>query len=198
MIAFLRGILAEKQPTRAVLDVNGVGYEVLVPLSSYDRLPSAGSECRLFTHHHVRDDAEQLIGFVTEAELRLFELLIDVNGIGPRLALAVLSGLSVREIKAAIVRGDVKLLSGVPGIGRKTAERIVMEMKDKIGAAEALEAVAGPAEGAGDDRRARDAVLALVALGYKQDQARKRVLAVLDGSGAGLTVEDIIKKALSG
>jgi Holliday junction DNA helicase RuvA len=197
MIAFLRGILAEKQITRAILDVNGVGYEILVPLSSYDRLPSVGSECRLFTHHHVRDDAEQLIGFVTEAELRLFEMLIDVNGIGPRLAIAVLSGLSVREVKAAIVRGDVKQLSGVPGIGRKTAERIVMEMKDRIGAAEALEAVAGPAEGT-DDRRARDAVLALVALGYKQDQASKRVLAVLGGSDAGLAVEDIIKKALSG
>jgi len=197
MIAFLRGILTEKQLTRAVLDVSGVGYEVLVPLSSHDRLPSVGAECRLFTHHHVRDDAEQLIGFVTEAELRLFELLIDVNGIGPKLALAALSGMSVREIKAAIVRGDVKLLSGVQGIGRKTAERIVMELKDRIGAAEALEAVAGPAEGP-DDRRARDAVLALVALGYKQDQARKRVLAVVEGAGADLAVEDIIKKALSG
>jgi Holliday junction DNA helicase RuvA len=134
---------------------------------------------------------------VTEAELQLFELLIEVNGIGPKLALSVLSGLSVRDVKSSIARGDVKLLSSISGIGRKTAERMVVELKDRMGAAESLEAIAGPGEEP-DDVRVRDAVLALVALGYRQDQARKRVAAAVEGSDGGLSVEEIVKKALNG
>ena len=198
MIAFIRGILADKQPTRAVLDVHGVGYEILIPLSSFDRLPSLGAECQLLTHHHVREDSQQLFGFMTEAERRMFELLMGVNGIGPKLALTALSGLSAREIKSAVVRGDIKLLSSISGIGRKTAERIVVELKDRIGASEALEAVAGVQDEAEGDRRARDAVLALVALGYKQDMARKRVAGAMQGTETDVLVEDIVKKALSG
>jgi len=196
LITFVRGTLVEKHPTRVIVDVGGVGYEVFIPLSSYDRLPETGAECRMLTHDHVRDDAHQLFGFVSEAERRMFNLLLTVSGVGPKLALSALSGLSVRELKAAAVDGDIKRLSSISGIGRKTAERIAVELRHKLDAAEALEALAGPDEGE-SDARVRDAVLALASLGYKQSDGRRMVRDVLEGGGAGLTVEDIIRKALA-
>ena len=197
MIAFLHGRIAEKQPTRVVIEVGGVGYEVFIPLSSYDRLPPPGGECRLLTIDHVREDCHQLFGFTTEEERRMFLMLMSVTGIGPKIALSSLSGLTVRELKGAIVNQDVKRLSSVSGIGKKTAERIVVELRDKIDDAEALEATARPAHAQPEDRRLRDAVLALIALGYKQDQARKMVQAALQSPTAkDLTVEDLIKAAL--
>lgn len=193
MIAFLDGVLVEKHPTRVVLDVQGVGYDVFIPLSSYDRLPESGARCRVLTYLQVREDAHVLFGFLTDTERRMFGLLMTVSGIGPKLALSALSGLSVRELKAAIVGGDSKRLSGVSGVGRKTAERIIVELKDKFSAGEALEALAGPAE---TDMTLRDAIAALVSLGYKQEEARKLVVAarqMLPDAG----VEVLIKKALS-
>lgn len=197
MISFLEGILVEKDPTRVVLNLGGVGYEVFIPLSSYDRLPAAGGACRLLTYDHVREDTHALYGFLTEEERRVFLLLLNVSGIGPKLALTALSGLSVRDLKAAVAQADVKRLSSVSGIGRKTAERIVVELKDKLGAGEALEAIAGGAGATPESVHARDAVLALVSLGYKQAEAQKIVRDVLARVKPGATVEEIVRKALA-
>lgn len=198
MIAFLEGTIVEKQPTRVVLDVGGVGYEVFIPLSSYDRLPAKNETCRVLTYDHVREDAHLLFGFMTEAERRMFGMLLGTAGVGPKLALSALSSLSVRELKTAVVGGDVERLSSIPGVGRKTAERIVVDLRDKITAGEALEAAAGAEEPTARDIRQRDAVMALVALGYKQMVAGRMVSGVLQGGAEGeeLTVEEIIKKAL--
>ncbi|MBP7828355.1 MAG: Holliday junction branch migration protein RuvA [Kiritimatiellae bacterium] len=196
MITFLEGRLVEKDPTRVVVNVQGVGYEVFIPLSSYDRLPAPGEPLRLLTYDHVREDLHALYGFATDEERRLFLLLMGVSGIGPRLALTALSGLSVRDLKAAVAQGDVKRLSSVSGIGKKTAERIVVELRDKLTAGEALEAVAGTAAGE-PDARLRDAILALVSLGYKQADAQKRVRDILSGVGPKTTVEEIVRLALA-
>ncbi len=195
MITFLRGNLAEKQPMRIVLDVGGVGYEVFIPLSSYDRLPSVGGSVQLFTIDHVREDAHLLYGFITEAERSLFLLLTGVSGIGPKLAISALSGLSVRDLKAAVVEGNVKRISTISGIGAKMAERIVVELKHKLSAAESLSAVAG--ESVEANVALRDALMALVALGYKQDDARVMVMRVNEKHPEVSDVERIIKLALS-
>jgi Holliday junction DNA helicase RuvA len=197
MITFLEGVLVEKQPTRIVVNVHGVGYEVLVPLSSYDRLGEPGGVCHLHTHFHVREDAHTLFGFSTEEERRIFQLLLSITGIGPKLALSALSGLSVRELKVAVVEGDAKRLSTISGVGRKMAERMVVELRDKFSKGEALEAVAGGDETVGD-QKTRDAVLALVSLGYKQEMARKMVSQAMSGAGGADTVEEIVRKSLVG
>ena len=194
MITFLEGLLVEKDPTRVVVNVQGVGYEVFIPLSSYDRLPLPEAPLRILTYDHVREDIHALYGFMTGEERRLFLMLINISGIGPRLALTALSGLSVRDLKAAGAQGDIKRLSSVSGIGKKTAERMVVELRDKISAGEALEAVAGTGE---PDVRLRDAILALISLGYKQAEAQKRVRDVLHSAGAKTTVEEIVRKALA-
>ena len=196
MIAFLRGQLVDKQPARVLLDVGGVGYEVFVPLSTFDRLPAVGEPCRLLTYDCVREDAHTLFGFLTVAEQGVFELLLNVSGIGPKTALSALSGLSVRDLKRAVVEGDIKRLSSISGIGRKTAERIVVELRDRISAGEALEAIAGAEELTGDTLLVRDALLALVALGHKQEEARKLVQQALAGGATG-SVEAILKRALA-
>lgn len=196
MIAFLEGILVEKQPTRAVLNVNGVGYEVAIPLSSFDRLPDENAACKLLTHFHVREDAQELFGFATEAERHLFRLLLSVSGIGPKTAMSALSGLSPRDIKAAIVEGDIKRLSSISGIGKKTAERMVVELRDKLSAGEALEAVAGGLAPAPGDVKLRDAIMALISLGYKQAEAQKRVQDASAKAGHGASVEELIRLSL--
>jgi len=193
MITFLRGNLVEKQPTRTVLDVGGVGYEILIPLSSFDRLPSVGDSCFIHTIDHVREDRHQLFGFMTEVERDMFILLSGINGIGPKLALSALSGLSVRDIKAAVVEGDVKRLSSISGVGKKMAERMVVELRHKISAGDALEAVAGT----DSMPYLRDAIMALVALGYKQDKAHDMVRKVTTKHPDISSVESIIKLALS-
>jgi Holliday junction DNA helicase RuvA len=194
MITFLHGILEEKHPTRAVLNVGGVGYEVLVPLSTFDRLPATQQACRLLTHEHVREDAHQLFGFATDAERDAFEMLIGTSGIGPKLAISALSTFSVRELKAAIVNGDVRRLSSISGVGKKTAERMIVELRDKIGDGEALEAVTGV--GTAGSGALRDAMLALTALGYKQDEAARMVKHV-SADAANASVEDIVRRALA-
>ena len=197
MIAFLNGILAEKHPTAIVLDVQGVGYALSIPLGTYDRLPAVGGKCRLLTHHHIREDSQLLYGFATEDEKRLFELLLGISGVGPKLALNVLSGLNVADVRAAIAEGDIKRLSSIRGVGRKTAERIVVELRDKIDPAEAL---AGRALAKGDLAGAavlRDAVSALTSLGFPQDQARQRVQAALDSGADATDTEVLLRKALA-
>jgi len=195
MIAFLEGTLESKNPAQVVLNVNGVGYELLIPLSTYDKLPKPGKNVHILTHFHVREDAQTLYGFSSPAERELFQLLLSVSKIGPKIALSVLSGLAAGELKRAVVEGDKKRLSSISGVGTKMAERMILELRDKLSEGEALEAVAG--EDTPGDIRSRDAVLALVALGYKQQDARKMLLAVDAGDEPDLGVEDLVRKALS-
>ena len=147
MITFLRGKLVEALPTQVVMEVQGVGYEVLIPLSSYDRLPTPGTEVLLLTHLAIREDAHLLYGFLTASERDLFRLLIHtVSGIGPKIALSVLSGMSIAAFRSAVAAGDVKALSSVQGVGRKTAERIVVELRDKLGGFGSVGSAPSPAK----------------------------------------------------
>src|ERR671938_763725 len=160
MIGLLRGRVLDKHPNRIVVDVNGVGYELHVPLSTYYDVGDAGADISLRVHTHVREDALQLFGFLTSLEQLLFERLIGISGIGPRLAIAVLSGIDSRELVASVQRADVARLTRIPGIGRKTAERIVLEMKDRL-AEVAPAAIAPGEEHAAVDRLRDDLVSAL-------------------------------------
>lgn len=195
MITFLEGLLEEKQPGRAVVNVCGVGYEVLVPLSSFDRLPPEGARTRILIYHHITEVSQVLFGFATDEERRMFTLLLSVSGVGPKIAISALSGLSPRELKTALIESDVKRLSSISGIGKKTAERIIVELRDKFSAGEALETIAGSDDLPGDSLL-RDAALALISLGYKQDDARKMVKAIKLKTAT--SVEEIIRKALTG
>jgi Holliday junction DNA helicase RuvA len=198
MITFLDGIIEDKQPTHLVLNVGGVGYEVVISLNSFDRLPAAGEKARILIHDHIREDAHLLFGFMTEDERRVFTLLLSVSGIGPKTALSVLSGMSVREVKVAIKDADIKRLSSISGIGKKTAERMVVELRDKFTSGEILSASSGQSL-ADSDVRLRDAVLALVSLGYKRGEAQDLVLkASAQPSMAGADVESLVRKALAG
>lgn len=193
MIARIRGKVWEAYPNRLILDVQGIGYEVLVPVSTFDRLhPSEGAVIELRTYLQVRETAHTLYGFATEEERDVFLLLIDrVSGIGPSTAISVLSGMPVTRFKEAVVKGDVAELSRIKGLGKKTAERIVLELKDKVGVTETWEQAAG----GNLSRSAADAELALIALGYKQVDARKAVKKVLE-ENADATVEELIRGAL--
>lgn len=198
MITFLEGILVEAYPTYVVLNVHGVGYHILIPLSSYDRLPTVGSKFNILTHLQIREDAHVLFGFATSAERDLFRLLINhVSGIGPKTALDVLSGTTVTSFKAAVVAGDIKSLSQVKGIGKKTAERIILELKDKVGIAAAWEAASESHAPSARDHEMNDAILALIALGYKQVDALKAVKAFTDTHpGEEFPSDALVREAL--
>ena len=197
MINFLHGKLIEALPTQVTVEVHGVGYEVLIPLSSFDKLPAPGNEVKLLTHLAIREDAHILYGFMTAAERELFRLLINtVSGIGPKIALNILSGMNVTALRGAVAGGDVKSLSQISSVGKKTAERIVVELKDKIGAAgawEAMSAQRGLSEG---DQKINDAVLALMALGFKQPEAHDSIRAAQAALGPQATVEDLVRASL--
>ena len=197
MITFLHGKLVDALPTQVVVDVNGVGYEVLIPLSSFDKLPLPGADVKLLTHLAVREDAHVLYGFMTQAERELFKLLINtVSGIGPKTALNVLSGMNPPAFRSAVASGDVKSLSQISGVGKKTAERIVVELKDKVGSAGAFEATAEKRVLSDADQKTNDAVLALVALGFKQADAHDSVRAAQAVLGEKATVETLVRAAL--
>jgi len=194
MITFLDGMLVAALPTQATVDVNGVGYEVLIPLSSYDKLPAAGQPIRILTHLAVREDAHILYGFMSAPERDLFRLLVNnVSGIGPKLALAVLSGMSVSNFKTAVVNSDIGAISKISGLGKKTAERIVLELKDKLGVAAAWEAATAANAPSPEQEQANEAILALIALGYKQADAHK---AVCDLQAQAESAEELVKLAL--
>ena len=196
MITYLEGTLREVLPTQVVIEVQGVGYEVFIPLSSYDRLPQPGQSIRLLTHLQVREDAHILFGFASPEERDLFRLLVNrVSGVGPKLALAVLSGMDVMRFKAAVVDSDIASIAKISGLGKKTAERIVLELKDKLGVAAAWEAASADKAPSAEARAANDAVLALIALGYKQVDAAKAVreVALKNKEGAA---EDLVRLAL--
>lgn len=196
MITYLEGVLREALPTQAVIEVHGVGYEVFIPLSSYDRLPQPGQTVRLLTHLVVREDAHLLFGFASTEERDLFRLLVTrVSGVGPKLALAVLSGMDVVRFKAAVVESDIASIAKISGLGKKTAERIVLELKDKLGVAAAWEAASASHEPAAGARAANDAILALIALGYKQVSAAKAVREVAQGNATAGT-ELLVREAL--
>jgi len=197
MITFLEGTLVEAFPTHVVLGVHGVGYHVLIPLSSYDKLPATGAQVKILTHLSIREDAHVLYGFMSAAERDLFRLLVHhVSGIGPKTALDVLSGSSVTSFKAAVVANDAKSLSQVKGIGKKTAERIIVELKDKVGVAAAWEAASAEHAPSPQEVHVNDAVLALISLGYKQIDAHKAVKAVIEKQGGNQTSDELVRQSL--
>jgi Holliday junction DNA helicase, RuvA subunit len=197
MITFLKGKLVEATPAQVVVDVQGVGYEALIPLSSFDKLPLPGNEVHLLTQLIIREDAHTLYGFITPAERDLFRLLINtVSGIGPKIALNILSGVSVAAFRGAVANGDVKSLSQIPGVGKKTAERIVVELKDKVGAAGAWEASSAQRTLSSTDQKVNDAALALIALGFKQNEAHESARAAQAVVGPQASIEELVRACL--
>lgn len=203
MIVFLDGELAEKRPGQAVVCAGGVGYAAEIPLSTYDRLPAVGARVHLLTVHVVREDAEQLFGFATEEERRLFSLLTGVSGIGPRLGLAVLSGMKPSDFIAAVSAGDARRLAGISGIGKKLAERLVVEMKNRIPKEVLMEASFDALDADPDgllargDTRLHDAVDALAALGYKPTDAAAAAKEALRKLPAEADVAAVLRAVLS-
>jgi holliday junction DNA helicase RuvA len=195
MIGFLRGRLTAKHPPQLVIDVGGVGYEIEAPMSTFYTLPAAGAELSLFTHLVVREDAHILFGFGTERERRLFRELLKVSNVGPKLALALLSGMSVDNFMLCIESQDADSLVRIPGVGRKTAERLLIEMKDRLKSFGDIAALTGSAQAANDGAPVAqaEAFSALVALGYKPPEVI-RLLKAVDASVQ--TTEEIIRRAL--
>ena len=197
MIAYIRGILAEKDPTRVVIEAAGVGYELTIPLSTFDRLPKTGAEVKLLAFHCVREDDETLFGFATEAEKAMFAKLTSVSGVGPKIAIAILSGSSIGELSLAIASGNAKRISSIKGVGKKTAEKICIELKDKVNAIEALAATGRGGKGE-ISPVLRDAILALTALGFNEESANKMVSQVVAAHPDAKDTEAIIRFALKG
>lgn len=195
MIAALEGRLTEKHPSRIVVDVQGVGYEVHVPLSTFYELGEPGSDVSLRIHTHVREETLALFGFASTLELQLFERLISVNGIGPRLALTALSGIEPPELVRSVRQGDVARLTGIPGVGKKTAERMVVELRDNLPNIASADTVpASLIKGEADDLRG-DVLSALLNLGYHRQLAEKAIKTALKGSD-DLVFEDLLRQAL--
>lgn len=199
MIAYIRGVLAEKDPTRVVIEAAGVGYELLISLSTYEALPREGAETKLLTYHCVREDDEILFGFASEQEREMFAKLTSVSGVGPKIAIAILSGSSLSELALAISTSDSKRISSIKGVGKKTAEKICLELQDKVNAIEALSAA--QRAGAGKEAAApvlRDAILALSALGFSEETANKMVGDVVAKHPEAKDTETLVRLALSG
>jgi Holliday junction DNA helicase RuvA len=197
MIAKISGRLIEKSPTRVLVEVNGIGYEIQIPLSTFDKLGTIGENISLFTHLHVREDALQLFGFATALEKQLFQHLLSVSGIGPKLAQSILSGCSVEMFCQYVAKNEVAALTEIPGIGKKTAERLILELRDRLSRWPAL---FGMPEGAAATAAAsstveEETITALVSLGYARSSAQKAVEQVRREAGE-LPVEELIKRAL--
>lgn len=195
MIAFLRGRLLDKQPNLLVVDVQGVGYEVHVPLSTYYDVGDAGADVALRIYTHVREEAFHLYGFLTTIEQQLFERLIAISGIGPKLAVAVLSGIESRDLIGAVQRGDVARLTGIPGVGRKTAERMVLELKDRLAQLGVAAGAGAPASPTTGERLRDDVLSALQNLGYHRPLAEKAVDSMLSSTSEP-SFEQALKAAL--
>ena len=191
MIAYVRGVVVEKEPTRAVIEAGGVGYELLIPVSTYEKLPRTGSEAKVLAYHCVREDDETLFGFATADERAMFGKLISVSGVGPKIAIAILSGSSVGELSMAIARGDAKRISAIKGVGKKTAEKICVDLRDKV------DAFAGRGEAAASPVL-KDAIAALRALGFNEETSSKMVADVFAKNPDVDSVEKIIRLSLSG
>ena len=197
MYHFLSGKLIEKTPTSVVMDVNGVGYDVLIPVSTYSFLPALGQPVKLLTHFVVREDAQLLYGFGTDEERKMFRLLISVSGIGPKIATTALSGILVEDLKLAIKDGNIAVLTSISGIGKKTAERMVLELREKIildGSKSTSSS--GLRGGMGMSSEAEDAVQALIALGYSKNQAQIAVEKSVKSSSDKLPIDKLVRVAL--
>ncbi len=197
MYHYLNGKISEKTPVAVILDVNGIGYEVRVSLSTFSSLPNLGEAVKLFTHFVVREDAQLLYGFATEEEREAFRLLISISGIGPKLAITLLSGVTLPELKHAIQEKNVPVLTAISGIGQKTAERVIIELKDKIGKAEISAGKELIHDASVSDQMVEDSVSALVSLGYTKQKAKDAVQKTLKALlGKKPSVEEIIRAAL--
>ena len=194
MIAYVRGRVVEKEPTRAVIEAGGVGYELLIPVSTFEKLPRVGTEAKLLAYHCVREDDEILFGFASADEKGMFARLTSVSGVGPKIALAILSGSSVGELAMSIAGGDAKRISAIKGVGKKTAEKICVELRDKVSEF----AFSGRGGADAPAPVARDAVAALRALGFSEETSSQMVADVLAKNPAVDSVETIIRLSLSG
>lgn len=197
MIARISGKLVFKSPSYVIIDVHGIGYQIFIPLSSYYPLCETGEYTSLFTYTHVREDALMLFGFFTEEEKRLFELLIGVSKVGSKLAINILSGISVNEFISAVAEGDVVKLNSISGVGKKTAERMLLELKDKMGRGSFYN-THGVSEKQNDETDSifSDALSALTNLGYKKDNAERVIKKVRTGAKSEIAFEELIKNAL--
>lgn len=196
MITFLEGMLVEKMPTCAVINVGGIGWEIFIALSTYERLPNPGENCRLLIHEYWREDQHSLFGFSTTGERDVFGKLMSVGGIGPKLALSALSSLTVRDLILAVASGNVEVLSSISGIGKKKAERMIVELREQFAEMAVLDTRADiMRRGEGEDSL-RDAVQALIALGYRAIDAHKKAADVMASSGSEISVEEIVRLAL--
>lgn len=194
MYAYVSGAIADKKPTEAVIEAGGIGYRLLIPASSFEKLPAVGKPVKLLTTFVVRDDAQVLYGFVTESEQTAFETLTSVSKVGPKLALAALSAMSPSELRDTVVAGDSAMLTRIPGVGKRTAERLIVELRDKFAGMDGLEA-AGSGDSAASEARA-DARSGLEALGLSRAEAEKRLRKVLRGHPGTSQAEDLIRLAL--
>ena len=196
MIASLTGVLKYKSPTEILIDVHGVGYTVHIPLSTYEKLGDAGTPVSLLTYFHVREDAMQLFGFFSDEERRLFKLLISVSGIGPKIAQGILSGMNVEELKTNLLSGNVTALTAIPGVGKKTAERLILELRDKVGGVMAETGTLSAGSISSATMRS-DALQALTSLGYNIQIAEKSIRLVLqETEGEIISLEELIKREL--
>jgi Holliday junction DNA helicase RuvA len=198
MIDYVSGKLAAKRPTEAVIDVQGLGYQVLIPTSTYEVLPAVGGAAKVFTHHYVREDAMLLFGFATEAERTVFQVMLGVSGVGPKLALAALSAMSPSELRDRVVDGDTSVLTRIPGVGKKTAERLVVELRDRLAKVDLGGGGVLPQAGVSDERAVAraDALEALVALGFTRASAERALRKVLRQHAGLQSAEELIKLAL--
>lgn len=196
MIAYLNGELAGKSPDTAVIDISGVGYEVEISTQTFEQLPEEGAGVKLLVHHHITDNDQRLFGFIDQEEKDLFELLITVKGVGPKLGLAILSGMPAAQITAALAQSDKAALSQITGIGKKTAERMILELKDKISEI-AVTATDGTGAQAVSGTLKEEAISALESLGFRKRDAEKAVLAAAREHDANGDVQALVKKALS-
>jgi Holliday junction DNA helicase RuvA len=194
LISYIKGTLVEKTPARVVVESCGLGYEILIPLSSYDALDEVGSQVLVYTHFHVREDSHQLFGFATTEERHVFQMLISVSGIGPRSALTILSGVSVDDFCDAIAREEVGFLTAISGVGRKTAERLIVELKGRIAEREVM--VGAGAGRTSPKETVSEAIQALMSLGFPRPTAKRAVERCLNEAGKDLCVEELIRSAL--
>ena len=197
MIEYLTGKLIKASPDHLVIEVNGVGYRVFIPLSSYEKLPEPGRSFTILTYFHVREDHQFLYGFMTEEERKLFQMLLGISKIGPSLALAVLGGIPAASFKRAVAAGDIDFLSTIRGIGRKTAERMILELKDKIDLLPRLREEAARSRLEEGEEKIDDVLGALLSLGYRQLAADKALRRALEKSGPDWSVERLLKEALA-
>jgi holliday junction DNA helicase RuvA len=195
MISHLRGKLVQKSPTEITIDVNGVGYQVHIPLSTFEKIDKLNGEVNILTYMHVREDAMILFGFATESEREIFRLLISVSGIGPKIAQGILSGINTSDLREAILLGNIEALTSISGVGRKTAERIILELRSKLGKIDFAEISSTPSSSQLKSRS--EAIVALLSLGFNRTNAEQTIRNILNESAnKELSVEELIKMAL--